>query len=396
MIQDQHAADTTIEATEERLGRLQRNALILGVVGLLGAVAGVLLNLDQVFRSYLFAYLFWLGITLGCLVWLLIHDITGGRWGRAIRPMLEAGALTIVLMALLFIPLLFGLDRLYSWAQPEIVAQDAALQHKEPYLNVPFFIGRAAIYFVVWAGAIYLLRRWWLMQATNPTARIAERLRRFSGPALALYGVTVTFGSFDWLMSLDPHWFSTVFGILIAAGQALTALALVIVVVNYLNLAVPRGSWLTRSDLGDLGNFLLTAVIFWSYIAFMQYFIIWSGNLPEDVLWYLHRLEGGWRWIPGLLLVIHFALPFALLLSGALKRNPRALAAVALLLLFGELLHVYWLVAPTYSHSQLRVHWLDVVLPILIGGLWIAAFAWQLRRRLRTSIAPIVVVESVE
>jgi hypothetical protein len=363
------------------LDRIQRRALIAGGVGLVLVVVGALLDLDQVFRSYLYTYLFWLGITLGSLVWLLIHDITGGEWGIAIRPLLEASALVIGLMALLFIPLLFGLENLYIWARPEVVAQDALLQHKELYLNIPFFIGRAVFYFVVWVGGIFLLQRWWRRQALEPTPIVAARLRRLSGPALAFYGLTVTFGAFDWLMSLDPYWFSTIFGVLVVAGQAISGLAFAIGVVAYLGQFAPFSQLVTADRLNDLGNLLLSALIFWAYIAFMQYLIIWSGNLPEDVLWYLHRLEGGWDWIPLGLLFFHFIVPFVMLLSGRVKRNAQRLAAVALLILVAELAHLYWLVAPTFSHSHFRIHWLDFVMPIFLGGLWLVAFVWRLRRQ---------------
>jgi hypothetical protein len=364
-----------------RLDRIQRRALIAGAIGLVLVVVGALLDLDQVFRSYLFAYLFWLGISLGSLAWLLIHHLTGGRWGDAIRPVLQSSALLIGLLALLFIPLIFGLDRIYIWAQPEIVANDALLQHKQPYLNVPFFIGRALLYFVIWGGSIALLQRWWRRQSEQPTSTLAARMRRFSGPVLGLYGITVTFGSFDWLMSLDPHWFSTIFGVLIVAGQAVTALSFAIVVLAFLVQMPPFSLLVTQGHFEDLGNLLLTAVIFWAYIAFMQYFIIWSGNLPEDVLWYLHRLEGGWNWLPLGLLFFHFIVPFVLLLSSRVKRDPRRLAAIALLVLFADLMHLYWLVAPTYSANHFRIHWLDFAVPLFLGGLWLAAFVWQLRRQ---------------
>jgi len=389
MRQNRQPSDATdITETDATLARLPRRGLIVGVIGLIVAVVGVLVDIDQAFQSYLFSYIYWLGITLGCLVWLFIHDMTGGRWGDVMRPVLESGALLIGLMALLFIPLLFGLDRLYIWAQPEIVAQDPLLQHKAPYLNVPFFTGRAVLYFVLWGGMVFLLHRWWRMQAREPSARVAAKLRRYSGYALALYGITVTFGSVDWLMSLDPHWYSTVFGILVAAGQAITALAFTIWVLVLLRPISPFATAVTADHLSDLGNLLLTSVIFWAYIAFMQYLIIWSGNLPEDVLWYLHRLEGGWRWLPTGLIVFHFAVPFALLLSGAVKRNPRWLVAVALLLLFANLVHLFWIVAPTYA-GTLRVHWLDVAMPLFLGGLWIAAFVWALRRKITAYALPV-------
>ncbi len=363
-----------------RLNQLQRMALIVGAVGLLLVVGGALFDLNQTFQSYLFSYLFWLGISLGCLVWLLIHGMTGGRWGNVIHPLLQSSALLIGLMALLFIPLLFGLDRLYSWAQPEIVAHDPLLQHKVPYLNIPFFIGRALLYFGVWVATVLLLVRWWRTLAQRPNPVLAERVSRFSGIGLGLYGLTMTFGAFDWLMSLDPHWYSTIFGVLVVAGQACTALAFVVTVVAYLGHVPPFSHSITDKRISDLGNLLLTAVIFWSYIAFIQFFIIWSADLPEDVLWYLHRLEGGWHWVPVGLIIFHCLVPFVLLLSGEVKRNARRLANVALLVLLADLVHLFWLVAPTYAHGHFSVHWLDIAMPVFLGGLWLAGFAWMLRR----------------
>jgi hypothetical protein len=384
MIETQAAA----AEMKNRLDRMQRNALIVGAVALVLIVVGALVDLNQVFQSYLFTYLFWLGITLGCLVWLLIYGMTGGHWGDAIHPLLEASALMIGLMALLFVPLLFGLDRLYIWAQPEVVAEDVLLLHKQPYLNVPFFIGRAVLYFLIWAGTILLLNRWWRSLAQSPNVELAQRVRRFSGIGLALYGLTMTFSAIDWVMSLDPYWFSTIFGVLVAAGQACAALAFVIMVIAFLGHYPPLSLMITERHISDLGNLLLTAVIFWTYIAYVQFFIIWSGNLPEDVLWYLHRLEGGWNWIPLALIVFHFIVPFVLLLSGQIKRNPRRLAVVALMILVAELLHLYWLVAPTFSAAHFSIHWLDLVMPVFLGALWIAAFIWRLRRQVAEPLYP--------
>jgi hypothetical protein len=369
-----------------RLDRMQRNALIAVVVGLVLVVIGVLVDRDQVFQSYLFSYLFWLGISLGCLVWLLVHGVTGGRWGEPIHPLLESSALMVVLMALLFVPLLFGLDHLYIWTRPDVVAQDVLLQGKEPYLNIPFFVGRAVLYFVIWAGTIALLNRWWRRLAQRPTLALAERLRRFSGIGLALYGLTITFAAVDWLMSLDPHWFSTIFGVLVTASQSCAALAFIIMVIAYLVHVPPFSEIVTQGHFSDLGNLLLTSVIFWTYIAYAQFFIIWSGDLPEEVPWYLDRLAGGWSWVAVVIIFLHFLIPFALLLSGQIKRNSRRLAGVAFMLLAADLIYLYWLVEPTFSGHHFALHWLDIVMPIFLGALWIAAFVWSLRRQVTRSI----------
>lgn len=365
--------------------RFQRWALIVGGVGLLLAILGAVFDLGQFFRAYLFAYLFWLGITLGSLAWLLIFHLTGGAWGVSMRRVLEANMLLTILMALLLIPLFFGLPLLYPWARPEVVVGDALLQHKFPYLNVPFFIVRAIGYFVIWIGVALLLRRWSRQQeaATEPDAReaVETRLRQFGGPGVVLYGLTMTFAAFDWTMSLEPHWFSSIYGVMIIAGQVLTAMAFAIVVLAWLTPRTVLAQFMTDQHFNDLGNFLLATTLFWMYIAFSQFLIIWSGNLPEEVVWYIARLEGGWVWVALFLLLFHFALPFAVLLSARLKQRAERLATVAGILLVADLVHLYWLVEPAFHPGDFTLNWLALVTPFAIGGLWLYVFLWWFRRR---------------
>ncbi len=365
--------------------RIQRQALMVGGIGLLLAMMGAFFNLDQFFRAYLFAYLFWLGISLGSLLWLFVYHMTGGAWGVIIRRVLEANILVTVLMAVLFLPLLFGLPNLYVWARPEVAAGDTLLQHKHPYLNLPFFVVRAVIYFVIWIGLGLLLNRWSRQQETapNPAVRAAidRRLRQFGGPGIVLYGLTMTFAAFDWIMSLEPHWYSSIYGVMVMAGQVLTTMAFAIVVLAWLTPRTPLAQILTHQHFNDLGNFLLATTLFWMYIAFSQYLIIWSGNIPEEVVWYLARLEGGWRWVGLCLLLFHFALPFAVLLSARFKQRPDRLVTMAALLLVADLVHLYWLVAPAFHPGHFSLHWLDLVMPLALGGLWLYGFLWCFRRR---------------
>jgi hypothetical protein len=287
-----------------------------------------------------------------------------------------------LLMALLFVPFFFGLSDLYTWARPDYVAADPVLQHKQPYLNAPFFTIRAAVYFVIWVSIALLLNHWSRLEDEEGDDAVrARRRRQFSGPALAIYGVTITFSAIDWLMSLEPHWFSSIFGVLVAAGQVVVALSFVIVVLVLLANWEPLTDIVTARLLNDLGNLLLAAVLFWGYIAFIQYMIVWSGNIPEEVVWYLRRLENGWSWVALFLVLFHFALPFAVLLSGRVKRRARLLAAVASVLLVAHLINLFWMVAPVFHTRGFHLHWLDVAVPLAIGGVWIGLFVWRLRQQ---------------
>jgi hypothetical protein len=362
---------------------LQRRAFVGGAAGLLASLVGALVSPTQFFRSYLFAFLFWNGVALGCLSLLMIQHLTGGRWGLAIRRLLEAGTRTLPLLVLLFLPVAFGLKRIYPWADLEQadhhLREAVALKHL--YLNVPFFLGRAVFYFAVWLVLALLLNRWSLESDAGMDLRHARRLRSISGGGLLLMGLTITFMSIDWAMSLDPRWFSTIYGMLFMIGQALSALALCVVVISYIGTERPVSAVASHDTVHDLGKLMFAFVMVWAYISFSQFLIIWSGNLPEEITWYLRRLQGGWRFVGLFLVLFHFALPFLLLLSRGLKRRPKMLGLVALWVLAVRVLDVFWIVRPEFPPQGLDLHWLDVTLPIGIGGVWLGAFAWQLKTR---------------
>ncbi|MFN8443027.1 MAG: hypothetical protein U0175_19785 [Caldilineaceae bacterium] len=364
------------------LERIQGRALIGGGVAILLAIVGFFLNRAQFFQSYLFAYFFWLGVSLGCLALLLVYHITGGHWGFVIRRILEAAALVSLLMIVLIVPLFFGMSDLYSWVKPDVVAADPLLQHKQPYLNLPFFVGRNVIYFVVWCGATLLLARWsWQQDGSAERAfDLAERMRHFSAPGLALYGLAMTFAAIDWLMSLEPHWFSTIFGAMIASAQVVTGLAVATILLCLLIPRDPQFGEIADRYIDDFGKLLLSLSLFWVYMTFIQYLIIWAGNLPEEVVWYLRRLRQGWQWVAVLVLLFHFVLPFAALLAGQVRKQRPWLTIVAASLVGADLVYFYWVVTPVF-HPAFHLHWLDIVIPCAIGGLWLAAFSWQLRRR---------------
>jgi hypothetical protein len=358
--------------------RARLAALTIGALSLALCAFGGIRNPTQFFRSYLVAYLFWVGIALGCAAIVMLHHLVGGGWGFVIRRLLEAGTRTFLLLAALFVPLVFGLSKLYRWAQPAAVAADPLLQYKAPYLNPRFFIARTVIYFVVWILLAYFLNKWSFEQDRTANPALTTRLEALSGPGLILYGLTVTFASVDWAMSLEPHWFSTIYGMLFMMVQALGAMAFVIVVVMLLAHTEPLAGVILPGQLNDLGNLLLTFVMLWAYLGFSQFLIIWSGNLREEIPWYLRRATGGWAVLAVILIVLHFAVPFFLLLQRSVKRRVRVLGVVAAGLILLSLVDVYWLIVPGFEESGPRLHWMDVLAPIGIGGIWIAAFLWQL------------------
>ena len=363
------------------LDRVVRPALALGLAALAACGIGAFFAPAQFFHSYLFAYVFWAGIALGCLAVVMLQYLTGGAWGLVIRRALESGTRTLPLVALLFLPILLGIGRLYEWARPEEVAHDPILRHKAPYLNIPFFAGRAVLYFAAWLAVAYFLNKWSLQQDRGWDRRVFRKLQLLSSAGLVLYGLTVTFSSIDWVMSLEPHWYSTMFGVLFIAGQGLSAFAFIIAVTVLLARRKPLSDVISPSHYHDLGKLLLAFVMFWSYVSFSQYLIIWAGNLPEEIPWYLRRLQGGWGWIGLALILFHFLLPFLLLISRTANENPRLLASVAALVVFMRLVDIFWLIAPVFSGSGFRLHWMDLAAPTGIGGLWLAVFLWQLAKR---------------
>jgi hypothetical protein len=369
------------DAFEQKLKRIQQVALVVGLMASAIAIAGLILGgLEAFFQAYLFSYLYWLGITLGCLVFAMLQLLVGGRWGTPVRRLLEAGSKTLWLMAGLFIPILLGLRILYPWANPEVLAEHPLPSFRGNYLNPPFVILRGVLFFGIW---IYLMRG--MSRYTEKAAREADpdlkrRYQRFSAFGIILYILTMTFASVDWIMSLQPDFFSTVFGILVAAGQALSGLALVITIVPWFAQQKPLSELMSPDIYRDLGAFLLTAVTFWAYLAFAQYLIIWSGNLPEEISWYVSRASGSWLYLGFGVVILQFFLPFWVLISLRAKRNYRILATVAGIVLVSRLLDNFWEVMPAFHPDGFTVSWLDVIIPIAIGGLWVAAFIWHLGR----------------
>jgi hypothetical protein len=375
--------------------RFQRLALAASAAGLIIFVAfGAIYYLAatwtvprQFFLSYLVAFNFWLGIGLGCLVILMLQYLTGGTWGFALRRILESASRTTVILAAAFIPLALGIRWLYLWAQPTVVKADPDLQHLGLYLNVPFFVVRAVLYFIIWAGLGIVLCRWSAVQEEERTPRRQRWFRLLSGPGLVLYGLTITFASVDWVMSLEPHWYSTMFPVLFATSQVLTGFAFAVAVLLFLGTRPPLRAFLSPANLRDLGSLLLAFVMFWAYMSFSQFLLIWAGNLPEEIPWYLRRIRGGWMVVAIILIALHFALPFLLLISRDIKEHPTRLAAVAIGLLVMRFMDVFWWIEPAYDHELGYAFWLlDVSAVVALGGVWVW---WFLRELGKHSLIPL-------
>jgi len=375
------------ETVRLQLDRVQAVALVAGAAGLVGSGAAGFLWPDALFPAYLIGFMFWVGIALGCISLLMLHNLTGGLWGRLIRRPLEAGALTVVPLALLFIPLAFGLKTLYPWADPERVAADAAIRHKQAYLNPNAFLLRAGISFALWITMAVLLN-WSAAIRDRSGGKAPNWLYAISGPGLALLFFTGSFAAMDWGMSLEPDWYSTIYGVMVVVGWGLLTFASMIIVTSLLARSEPVATAAGPGQLQDLGNLMLAFVMLWAYMSFSQFLIIWSGNLVEEIPWYLRRLRGGWEYVAFALVVFHFFVPFFALLFRDLKRNSRVIIWVAVAVVVMHLVNLTWLVLPARGEvlgSVPPIPWLAVMLvPVAtlgIGGVSIWAFLWNLKRR---------------
>jgi len=320
----------------------------------------------------------WLGITLGSMAILMLRHLTKGAWGMVIRRILGAAMRCVPLMAGLFIPLLFGIRRLYIWARPlDAIADKHLREHlqdiTQTYLTVNGFVIRAAIYFAIWYVLSFFLTRWSAEQDHPPMRDHSGRFKALSGPGLILYGFTITFAVIDWIMSIDPSWISTIFGLSFLIGQVLSALCFAVVVERILFRYKPMSELLKPEQVHDHGKFMLAFIMVWAYFSFSQWLIIWAGNLPEEITWYMRRLNGGWGYVGLFLVLFHFAVPFVMLISRPFKRDIARLVWLAAWLLLMRYVDLFWVIEPNFS-TTFNITWLDVVVPIAMGGLWLAYF----------------------
>lgn len=367
-------------------------ALAAGTAGLVACAIGFVVDRDQFFRSWLVAYLLVLGIALGSMGMVMIQHLSGGVWG-VFRRIFEAASRTLPLLAILFLPIAAGLGALYPWTHPDHVQGDAVLQHKALYLNTPFFLGRALFYFAGWIGLAWVLNTLSRRQDEGEV-EVNLPIQRWSGGGLVFYALTVTLAGIDWIMSLNPHWYSTLFGFLMMGGQGLAALAFTIVIATYLGDREPMASLLKPSHFHDLGKLMFAFVMLWAYFNYSQYMLIFAGNLVEEVPYMITRTSHGWQYLALFLVVFHFAVPWLLLLSRDRKRNPHRLVLVAAWMLVVRYADLYMMVSPEFAatgqnlhllegdhESRFFVHWLDLAAPIGIGGIWLWMFFTQLGRR---------------
>ena len=380
--QDHQAADFKSGEFKapESVARLQRGALIAGGIALLLAIFAAIKSPQIFYPSYLMGYLLILGLTLGSLGLLMLQHLTGGQWGIIIRRPLESATRTLPLLAVLFLPIVFGMKYLYgAWLDPERVHEEPLSAMQQGYLTQHGFYIRAIIYFVVWIALMLIFNSWSRQQDVDQGNRaLRRRFKMLAGPGIILYVFVMTFAAIDWVMSITPHWASTIYGFLFVAGQLISSMSLMIAVVVLLSRTAPMAGLIQKRHIHNLGKFLLAFVMLWAYFDFSQLLIIWSGNQPEEITFYRARLYGGWGTVAVIVLIFHFFVPFFLLLSRSLKLNTRLLSKVAIYMIFMRLVDLFWMTRPEFTRHAFP-SWIDLVVPVALIGLWLGFFAFNLQ-----------------
>jgi hypothetical protein len=361
---------------------IQQRSLIIGVIGGALSIVGAFVAPDSFYSAYLTAYMFWLGLSLGCMAILMLYHLVGGGWGTVIRRILEAGMMTLPLMFVLFVPILLNLPKLYSWARPEELTKDPKIaENAHVYLTLNGILLRYIVYFAIWFGMAFLLNRWSTEQdSPEGGEKSTLRFRALSSIGLVIYSFTISFAVIDWVMSLQAPWISTIYGLIFIAGEVLSAFCFAVVIERILSKRKPMSKYLTTTEVHDHGKFMLTFVMVWAYFNFSQWLIIWAGNLPEEIRWFMRRLSGGWGGVGLFLVIFHFSVPFALLLSRSLKKNVGKLVWLASWLMIMRIVDIWWHIEPV-SHPSIHLSWLHFTILAGMGGLWMAYFFHNLRSR---------------
>lgn len=374
--------DAAAFAAPADLNRLQRLALIAGGLGIAGLAVGFLVDPTYFYRGYLLGWITCLAIALGSLGFSMLNHMTHGAWGITARRIFEAATKTFPLLLLLFVPIALGMKSLYEWANPEVVKGDHVLEAKQGYLNPTFFLVRVVLYFAIWGFLSWQLNRNSQRQDERSTAQLVRRFQFISGPGLVIFCLTLTFAVVDWVMSLQPHWYSTIYGVYYLACAGLCTLTFVILMAHYLKGQGVMSEIFLPSVFHDWGKLLFAFNMLWAYFCFSQFLITWSGNLPEETSWYLRRMNHGWGWVALLVVVGHFVVPFALLLSRTLKRDSGRLANVAIFLFLLQVVDFFWQIEPSFAVKPVPSHWWMYPAGALgLLGLWFAYFLHQYKKR---------------
>jgi hypothetical protein len=358
---------------------IQTQSLFVGLVGGIASIAGAFLSPDSFYSAYLSGFMFWLGLSLGCMAILMLHHLVGGAWSIVIRRILESGMMTLPMMFVLFIPILLHLPTLYFWAQPQAVSDPKIAHLTQSYLTFNGTLWRYIIYFVIWVAMAWFLNRWSTEQDTI-AGQSTLRFRALRSIGLVIYSLTISFAVIDWVMSLQAPWISTIYGLIFVAGQALSTFCFCVVIETILGKRKPMSEYLTSVQVHDHGKLMLAFVMVWTYFNFSQWLIIWAGNLPEEIPWYVRRMNGGWEYVALFLVIFQFVIPFCLLLSQQLKKHTRTLVKIAAWILLMRMVDIYWHVEPAL-HSTFHLSWLHFAILAGIGGLWMAYFFHNLRSR---------------
>ncbi len=364
-----------------KLAQLQSRALIVGIAGAIVCVIGAFISgKAQFFESYLYAFIFWNGLGLGCLSALMLHHMVQGRWGYMIQRMLEAGARTLPVTALLLLPILFlAGPSLFPWMPGGRLADSEIVHEKLQYLNTPFFTVRAFVYYAIWLGLMFVLTNYSRKLDQSGDQRLCLKMRWVSGPGLVLYVITMTFAMTDWGMSLEPEWFSTIYAPLFIVGNGLACLAFSTLILSKVAKDEPHSKVMSTDYFHHLGSLMCGFVVLWSYMSFSQFLITWSGNLPEEIPWYLNRQSPGLNLIAVILILFHFALPMFILMQRRVKRT-RGLVIMAFWIFAMRFVDVYWIITPAFHPKEVGLHFLDIAAQVAMGGIWVYFFAAQLRK----------------
>lgn len=357
-------------------GKLSSIALIVGLLGLAVSAIGYFTNPDQFFFSYLNSFLFWVSIALGGLFFTMLHHLVDAEWSTVIRRWSESLMAPLPVMGVLFIPILLGMHNLFHWSHAEIVANDTLLQGKAAFLNPTFFVIRSLGYFVIWGILVTLLNRFSLRQDSGASDSLTQKLRKVSAPGMILFAITISFSSFDWMMSLDAHWYSTIFGLYWFSGSFVAVLCMMVLMGLYQRSKSILKNEVTSEHYHDLGKLIFGFTVFWAYMGFSQYLLIWYANIPEETVWYYHRWYNNWQWVSLVLIFGHFALPFLVLITRAAKRHPVVLGVTALWLLLMRWFDLLWLTGPTLHQHGPHISWMDFTSMAGIGGLFIW-YVWR-------------------